>query len=176
MDDYVSKPINEASVAKAFSLIQKFHRLPVDAAVSVPTQQPLEIAPEQQVFDFPAALKRFEGDGGFVNEICGLILNSIPELITSLKSAVEQQDCESAGKAVHTIKGSVSNLCAEPTYHAAMRLEQICHEHQLTQLEDGCQGLIREVDRLLTALKNHLAKSETESGDMGNKASVFSSV
>ncbi len=176
MDDYVSKPINEASVAKAFSLIKKFHRSPVDAAVSAQTQQPLEIAPEQQVFDFPAALKRFEGDGGFVNEICGLILNSIPELVASLKSAVEQQDCESAGKAVHTIKGSVSNLCAEPTYHAAMRLEQICHEHQLAQLEEGCQDLIREVDRLMTALKNHLAKSETESGDMENKASAFSNV
>ena len=176
MDDYVSKPINEASVAKACSLITKFNRSSVDVAVCNKIQEDAEIVPDQLVFDFPAALKRFEGDGEFVNEICGLILNSIPELITSLKSAVEQQDCESAGKAVHTIKGSVSNLCAEPTYHAAMRLEQICHEHQLTQLEDGCQGLIREVDRLLTALKNHLAKSETESGDMGNKASVFSSV
>jgi len=163
-------------VAKAFSLIQQFHRPPVDEAVSVPTQQPLEIAPEQQVFDFPAALKRFEGDGGFVDEICGLILNSIPELISSLKTAVAQQDCESAGKAVHTIKGSVSNLCAEPTYHAAMRLEQICHERQLTQLEDGCQDLIREVERLMTALKNRLAKSKAESGETGNKASVFSNV
>ena len=176
MDDYVSKSINEASVAKACSLITRFNRTPVDAAVSHKTQQAPEIMSEQQVFDFPAALKRFEGDGEFVNEICGLILNSVPELITSLKSAVEQQDCESAGKAVHTIKGSVSNLCAEPTYHAAMRLEQICHEHQPTQLQAGCQELVREVDRLMAALKNHLAKSGIESGDTGNKASVFSNV
>ena len=111
-----------------------------------------------------------------MNEICGLILNSVPELISSLKSAVEQQDCESAGKAVHTIKGSVSNFCAEPTYHAAMRLEQICHEHQLNQLEAGCLDLVREVDRLMATLRNHLAKSEAESGDLENKVSVFSNV
>ncbi len=176
MDDYVSKPINEASVAKACSLIHKFNRASVDPAVSHQSQQSTEAVPEQQVFDFPAALKRFEGDDGFVNEICELILNSIPDLITSLKSAVAKQDCESAGKAVHTIKGSVSNLCAEPTYHAAMRLEQICHEQQLTQLEDGTQGLIREVDRLMIALKNHLKKSEIPLGDAGTKARVISNV
>ena len=176
MDDYVSKPINEASVAKACSLITKFNRSSVDVAVSNKIQEDAEIVPDQLVFDFPAALKRFEGDGEFVNEICGLILNSVPELISSLKSAVEQQDCESAGKAVHTIKGSVSNLCAEPTYHAAMRLEQICHEHQLNQLEAGCLDLVREVDRLMATLRNHLAKSEAESGDLENKVSVFSNV
>ena len=176
MDDYVSKPINEASVAKACSLITKFNRSSVDVAVSNKIQEDAEIVPDQLVFDFPAALKRFEGDGEFVNEICGLILNSVPELISSLKSAVEQQDCESAGKAVHTIKGSVSNFCAEPTYHAAMRLEQICHEHQLNQLEAGCLDLVREVDRLMATLRNHLAKSEAESGDLENKVSVFSNV
>ena len=172
MDDYVSKPINETSMVKAFSLVQKHNRSSANIT-GLQTIQPLATAPEPQAFDFQAVLNKFDGDSEFINEICQLILNSTPDLIASLKSAVEQQDCEAAGKAVHTIKGSVSNLSADPTYQAAMQLEKICHDHQLAQLEAGSQDLIREVDSLMAVLKNRLTNCDIESSAAGSHTNAL---
>ena len=167
MDDYVSKPINESSVAKAFSLLQKYNRLPVVVENIPLTTEPLKIESGPPAVDFQAALDKFDGDNGFMKEICQLVVDSTPELTASLKSAVEQLDCESAGKAVHTIKGSVSNLCAEPAYQSAARLEQICLNQDVAQLTSGYQDLIREIDRLMSALKNHLVNSDIGASRVG---------
>ncbi len=172
MDDYVSKPINETSVAKAFSLLQKYNRSPIEVQGVLPTSESLEIESGPPAVDFQAALEKFDGDSGFMNEICQLILDSTPELTASLKSAVEQQDCEAAGKAVHTIKGSVSNLCADPAYQAANRLEQICLNHETAQLANGYQDLIRQIDRLMAALKNRLANSDIDVSSVGAAPAV----
>jgi HPt (histidine-containing phosphotransfer) domain-containing protein len=122
---------------------------------------------EPQVCDFRAALEKFDGDNEFVNEICGLILSHTPELMGSLKSAIDQEDWQSAANHAHTIKGSVSNLCSEPIYAAALRLEQICHDHKLDQVAEAHHDLNQEVDLLMAALKSHLNNQETVLGSVG---------
>ena len=80
--------------------------------------------------------------------------------MAALKSAIDQGDWQSARKSIHTIKGSVSNLCADSMYTAAMRLEKICHEDLPDELSCAHQDLILEEDRLRRALQFCLERDQ----------------
>jgi two-component system sensor histidine kinase/response regulator len=158
MDDYVAKPINEAAINSAISRLRDQHALPDDPATGVGTG-PSEPVPDTNVFDYPSALKKFDGDGEFFREIADLFLKTTPELLASLNTAVKQNDWPLAARSVHSIVGNVSNLCADATYQAARRLEKVCHDQALDQLAGAHQDLIRESERLLSALQSYVVQA-----------------
>ena len=160
MDDYVSKPINVSSIAEAIARLSQSIGFPSEPAVDVKAAFEQETASAPHIFNYSAALKKFDGDKEFVHEICRLFIQTTPDLMAALKSAIDQGDWQSARKSIHTIKGSVSNLCADSMYTAAMRLEKICHEDLPDELSCAHQDLILEEDRLRRALQFCLERDQ----------------
>ena len=160
MDDYVSKPISAIAVSEALARVIEGCRAALDAAAqNAATSAEASYAPSP--FDFVAALAKFNGDRDFLDQLFVLFLDTAPEMMQSLKSAVEQRDLHAAGEAAHLIKGTVANFCAEPAYAAALTLEQICRNRTLDAFDAGYQDVNREVDRLIRAFKEQTLKSRT---------------
>ncbi len=163
MDDYVGKPISATAVSEALSRVIEGSPAALDA-VSQNSVDYLESSLDPSPIDFEAALAKFDGDRDFLNELFDIFLQTTPEMVASLKSAVEKRDLRAAGKAAHLIKGSVSNFCAEPAYAAALRLEQICRNGTLDEFVSAHQVVAHEIHRLINALKKQPAKPGAAAG------------
>ena len=155
MDDYISKPISATAVSKALARVME--RSPAvlnganqDGVASAETRS------ESSPFDFEAALAKFDGDRDFVNELFEIFLQTAPKMLESLASAAEQRDLSATRESAHLIKGTVSNFCADLSYAAALRLEQICQTENLDEFAAAHQDLAGEVDRLIDAVKKQL--------------------
>jgi PAS domain S-box-containing protein len=189
MDDYISKPITAGEVAAALSRTvarfsaatestasdpagtglvdspESFGKLPGSSIKSPGSSVELVESPvEPPAFDVQAALAKLDGDQDFLHELFGLFLSAVPGQLASLKSAAEQRDAESAAETAHSIKGSVSAFCAHPTYAAALRLETVCRTGEPDEFADAQRELVRELERLIVALKDQLAASSRSWG------------
>ena len=84
--------------------------------------------------DRALALSRVGGDEDLLREIAGLFLEDYPVLVAKIQQAIEAQDANGLERASHSLKGSVANFGAEPTYKAALVLEQIGRSQDLTNV------------------------------------------
>ena len=156
MDDYISKPISATAVSKALSRVME--RSPV--ALNGASQNGVasaETPPEASPFDFEAAQAQFDGDRDFLNELFEIFLQTAPQMLATLRSAAEQLDLHATGEVAHLIKGTVANFCADPSYAAALKLEQICQTKNVDEFSAAHQDLAGEVDRLIDAVKRQLS-------------------
>ncbi len=153
MDDYISKPISATAVSKALSRVMEQSLKALNEA-NPNGAASADSSPGPSPFDFEASLAKFDGDRDFVNELCEIFLQTAPKMLDSLKSAAEQCDPRACGEAAHLIKGTVANFCANSSYAAALRLEQICRTEQLDEFHAAHQLLAVEVDRLIDAVRN----------------------
>ncbi len=158
MDDYISKPISATAVSKALARVTERSHATLNGANQNEVAS-AESSPVPSPFDFEATLAKFDGDRNFLNELFDIFLQTAPQMLESLRSAVEQRDLHTTGEAAHLIKGTVANFCADPSYAAARRLEQICHNEQLDEFAAAHQDLALEVDRLINALRKKLSDS-----------------
>ena len=152
MDDYISKPISATAVSEALSRVIEGSRVVLGATAQNIVASP-DVSLASSSYDFEAALAKFDGDRDFLNELVGIFLQTVPGLIESLKSAVEQRDLLATREAAHLIKGIVANFCADPAYAAALKLEQICRDGNLDDLTSAHHDVIEEVNRLINAQK-----------------------
>ena len=67
-------------------------------------------------------------------------LNSTPEMITSLKVALDESDAVMAQREAHSIKGSAATFRAESLHEIAVRIEQLAEEEDLAA-ENGTEAL-----------------------------------
>jgi len=67
--------------------------------------------------------------------------------------AIAERNLKALGRAAHTLKGSVGNFAAPAAFDAALKLELIAHEGDLTQAEEACARLQEEIERLYPALE-----------------------
>ncbi len=102
MDDYVSKPVNPAVLAK---VMDKY----------------LDRTPGG--LDRHAILQRVGGDEDLMREVIGIFLDDIPGRIRAIEKAVERGDPDTVQAEAHAVKGSAGNIGASGLYDAAGRLE-----------------------------------------------------
>ena len=159
MDDYVSKPISATAISEALTRAVEGSRAALEAAAQNSAVTPEgSLAPSP--FDFEVALAKFDGDRDFLNELFGIFLQTAPEMLASLNTAVARCDVHAAGESAHLIKGTVANFCANPTYAAALRLEEICRNGNIEEFASAHHDVIHEVDRLINAMKRQPATSQ----------------
>lgn len=139
MDDYLSKPIQSQRVIEMMDYFLSSNR--TDAPSDVPVTDP-------EVCDLPALLARFEDDADLIQELAGLFLDDSPSLVSKMREAVESSDSLSLEKAAHSLKGSVSNFCAQRTHQAAVRLEEIGRAGQASIAEPALECLEKSLNEL----------------------------
>lgn len=99
----------------------------------------------EQAIDREAALAGFDGDMEFFVEVIDIFLEESPKLISKINHAIAGGDASALQRAAHTLKGSVGNFHATPAYDAAVNLERM-----------GRDGNLTEAAVLFTAMKKAL--------------------
>jgi PAS domain S-box-containing protein len=107
IDECVTKPIDVDELFAAIARLSQARPRPA-------APQPPEAAPAvASGFDQAALARRFAGRFDFWGELAGEFLGrSLPAHLARIRSALEQDDLEAAGKAAHTLKGVSGTVCA----------------------------------------------------------------
>jgi CheY-like chemotaxis protein/HPt (histidine-containing phosphotransfer) domain-containing protein len=135
MDGYVAKPIRPSDLMQAIAEVT-----------------PAELAPP--LVDQRALLERLNGDRQLLNELIALFQADCPRMLDAVHQAAEAGDAVALKAAAHKLKGSAANFCAITVVKAALRLENMGRQRDLSGSGAAVVVLDREVARLLDALKN----------------------
>jgi two-component system sensor histidine kinase/response regulator len=147
-DGYVCKPIHVDSLFEAINKV-----LPDDPdPVTTRLRSTPAAAAEQAPFDMTAALERVGGDEELLKEIIGIFLDECPGWLAEIRAAVATRDAAKLKRAAHTVKGAVDNCGASAAFDAALRLERMGGDGQLSEAEVALTTLEDEIQRLQPAL------------------------
>lgn len=150
MDGYVSKPIRSKELfAAIYGLISASTN---SGAASAETQAEQKMGDE--IFNKEEALARVDGDMEFFKEVIGVYLENCPKQMSDIKDAVSKNDSHALERAAHSLKGSVGAFCAKPAFDAALKLEMMGRENNLTDAKNVYTVLEKEIERLKSALKD----------------------
>ncbi len=108
---------------------------------------------DTDVLDGQELLSRVEGDRELLSEIVQEFLRDCPRLLARIRDAIAAGDGEALARAAHSLRGSVANFAAKPALQAALELERIGDERDLT----GAEGAYSILEKELGLLKRALA-------------------
>jgi HPt (histidine-containing phosphotransfer) domain-containing protein len=166
MDHYVSKPIRTEHL---FEILDGIAPSPdAHAAVETPVLEPTltfeqrtieapAIVEDKTVFDRAEALEQCLGSEDMLGQLARVFLGNAEQMLAAIEEAVNVQDPAKLHRTAHTLKGAVGNLAAKKTYDAALRLEQMGRNKELSTAAAGLATL----HETFAQLKRHLAQFET---------------
>jgi signal transduction histidine kinase/CheY-like chemotaxis protein/HPt (histidine-containing phosphotransfer) domain-containing protein len=141
MDGYISKPIHGAVLIEAINAAAPQAVGPQMAAAPLVNRREL--------------MERLDGNLDLLRTAIVSFLSHAPEKLGAIRSAVESNNAESLYTLAHALKGEVSNFSAQDVDRAALRLETIAKERDLShapeafhELELIMARLTPELDRL----------------------------
>lgn len=106
-----------------------------------------------EVFDITEALLRTDGDMELFQELAGIFLENYSKQLAEVENAIEKNDRNALESAAHSIKGSVGVFCAKPALEAALELEIMGRENNLSGAYEAYKVLSIEIERLRRALE-----------------------
>ena len=143
MDDYLSKPIDSASLR---ALLAQFTP-----------------AADSAVLDWRAALQRLDGDDALLRELAALFIVDGPPMLAALAEALAASDGAATQRALHSIKGVLVNFGAQRAIDAADRLAAIVQPARArgapagTATQAGMLALADALDAVYAALREAIA-------------------
>ena len=139
MDDYVSKPIQQAALLAALdSIVPRVSFDPGMESASIQQESvPDSPAPLGHVFDHQTALDRMSGDESVLSEVIGLYLADAPGQVDSIRRAIVQNDPAALAAVAHALIGASGCLGGGPTAAAALRLEEMGKRSDLTDAREA---------------------------------------
>jgi signal transduction histidine kinase/DNA-binding NarL/FixJ family response regulator/HPt (histidine-containing phosphotransfer) domain-containing protein len=152
MDGYVTKPISGAKLASAIAAVLGRPAAVAPVEDHAPSPGPPPAEDESAVLDTPALLRRLGGNRAILVEIVRLFRTECTERMNELTAAAACQDWTRLGREVHTLKGTLGNLCAQSAYAAALELETLARKQSRAGLAEAVQGLTAEIDKLQPVL------------------------
>lgn len=118
------------------------------------------------IVDRTAVVERFEGDVALMREIADLFLDACPERLQAVRIAVAHRDSKALQFAAHSLKGAVSNFAATLAVAAALRLEIMGRNGDLTGADSAYAALEEVLERLCGELR-HLKEDSTPADTPG---------
>ncbi len=153
MNDYVTKPIKRTEVRE---MIEKWTTVsPIDNKNE--EFQMLEKTPDKNpgtdsvaAINIEQALRQLDGDRELLLEVIEVFMETIPELMEELQTAITTSDAEKMHGAAHSLKGAASNICAESVRAVAQQLEDM-----------GQRGDFNNVNLIVATLQGHVSELVT---------------
>jgi len=165
MDGYISKPISAEELIK---LVEASVTNPASVKKGEGAQaKPVQGGSGEEVIDREAALARIDGDWELLRELAGIFLEESPGLLLGIRDAISRGDSEALVRAAHKFKGSVGNFAAQLAFDAALTLEEIGREGDMSKAEDAYETLETEAERLRRALVALKQEVQLEGSDRG---------
>jgi signal transduction histidine kinase/DNA-binding response OmpR family regulator len=142
MDGYVAKPVQSRELYQAIA------DLVPNAAMSQK-----EAAPAPVIQDRNEALERVGGDVGLLRELTEVFLRDCPRMIEEAIDGLCAGDALKVKRAAHSIKGAVAILGGKAAFEAALRLENIARQGDLSPAEAAWQALRQALEQFQRLLK-----------------------
>lgn len=166
-DGYITKPFESR---KLLLWIREYLDAPrpVRELHSVRQESPLAKSEEKkpeaaEVVDRSELWSRVDGNARLLKKIIGLFFENYPKLLSEIQRAVAGGDPQALGKAAHTLKGEVGNFTAKNAFEAALRLEKMGRQGDLSLGQEAASELEHEISLLriaLTELEQEMASSQ----------------
>jgi HPt (histidine-containing phosphotransfer) domain-containing protein len=146
----------QSAKTSADSLITVINEL--FAAIGHLVPDPVE-SPEQgetlgseAVLDEVSFRDKTDNDEQLLQELVELFRLDCPRLLRQIDEAIALEDPRSLELAAHALKGAIGTFAAKPCFDAALKLEMMGREHQVSGARRAYKILETEIDRLQTAL------------------------
>jgi CheY-like chemotaxis protein/HPt (histidine-containing phosphotransfer) domain-containing protein len=146
MDGHVSKPIR---IKNLFEVI--------DSAVAYKSPEPemtryFSDRCNSSLVDRQALLTHVDGDLALLRRMVSIFLADAPERLGAILTAVDSNNAGMLLKLAHKMKGAVDNFSSEPVATAALRLETIAREGDLSDAREAYRELESMIERLTPEL------------------------
>ena len=117
----------------------------------------MTVAPQPELRPAPwsksEVLERLGEDEDLLREMCGIFLSESANLMEKMRQAVAEQGASAVMRAAHSLKGEVSYLSAPAATEAARRLEDMGHQHDVSQAPQAFAVLEREMECLWRSIR-----------------------
>jgi PAS domain S-box-containing protein len=145
MDDYLPKPIDPASLAKAMDRWLS----PDDGADAAAAPDKATGSP---IFDRAGLSDRVTGSEEVIRQVLDLFLEDIPRRIEVLRSHIGAGDASRAGDEAHTIKGAAANIGGEALREVAFEIEKAGRTKDTVKLREMLPVLERRFQELKSVI------------------------
>ena len=180
-DGYISKPFESRKLLSwireyldAPRPVQELHvpgkrvvEVLSDRSIALIESDPSEASEKEpeaaEVVDRSELWSRVDGNARLLHKIIGLFFENYPRLLSAIQQAVAGGDPEALGRAAHTLKGEVGNFAAKNAFAAALRLEKMGCQGDLSLGQEAASELEHEISLLriaLTELEQEIASSQ----------------
>jgi len=121
---------------------------------SIPDANEDMVADRIVAINVAQALGQLDGDRELLAEVIDIFVETIPELMDELQSAISSNDAVKLQGAAHSLKGAASNICAEHVRFTAQQLEVMGQQSDFKEVEVVMAALQGHVSALVTFAKN----------------------
>ncbi len=146
MDGYLTKPI---MIEDLITLLKKF--LGGEGPEKSRPEPVEKVAPDEEAlprFDLQALLSRTMGDRTFAKKVVEIFLQSTPETLEALETAIEDSDAKAIARWAHTLKGSAANIGGMLLSELAKLINQSADAGKLNHLPKQFTKLKKEFEAL----------------------------
>jgi HPt (histidine-containing phosphotransfer) domain-containing protein len=115
----------------------------------------------EKIFDYDALFERVEQDLDLLQEMVELFIDSSPQLLKEIETAVANGDGPMLAHSAHTLNGALQNMCAERCARIAQRLEACGQQCDIVQAGPLLEDLQDEWQPLQSALKENAQEAHS---------------
>ncbi|HEY7425900.1 MAG TPA: PAS domain S-box protein [Gemmataceae bacterium] len=148
MDGYVAKPVQARELYQAIAQL-----LPTSSVIGTDV-------PPSAIFDPNEALSNAGGDPVLLRELIEVFLQDCPRMIADVRAALQTADVGKLKRAAHSLKGAVGILGGRAAFEAALRLETLSRQGDLSQTEPAWQVLHYALEQLQCVLRGQQTGNE----------------
>ena len=144
MDGYIAKPIQPKQL---FEIVDSLALTKSTNGKSTSLE-----SPATEALDKTLLWSRVGGDAQLLKELVELFLAECPRLVDEVREALASRDAKALERAGHAIKGAIGNFASHGPYKAALKLELMGRQGDLSDAEAACQTLEAEIEQLKPTL------------------------
>ena len=158
MDDYISKPIN-LSILKS-ALIKWI--LKGEASQPLNTNESITAPIDLPLWDEANSLIRLGNKKALLNKIIESFMHDGLKSLAALRTAIEDNNSESAHLHAHSLKGSAGNVGALKLQEFSKHLEEAARNKNLNEVKAGLEECENILNDTLQIFETHLAYDLTK--------------
>jgi PAS domain S-box-containing protein len=141
MDDYLAKPIE---VARLLATIEKWSPAPPHPPTDpLPSRKGEHCAKKSDIFDMVEFVTRNQGDLKQSREAAAMFINSAPDYVSSIRTALTDLDAVALRKSSHKLKGAAGNFSLMLLSESAHSIEVAAESGDI----EKAAGLLPEIER-----------------------------
>jgi signal transduction histidine kinase/DNA-binding response OmpR family regulator/HPt (histidine-containing phosphotransfer) domain-containing protein len=153
MDDYLSKPLRPELLDQALTQWIGAGRSFSAAGTSDPAELPRPNSPGENLFDAEDLLERLMGNEALAKRVAEAFVNSMPQELLALSTAIRNSDGEAIVVAAHSIKGAAANASGMTVSDLAAKMESLGRAGDIASAAEVLPELHAEFQSLKPAIE-----------------------